>query len=141
MHIVLIEDNAADRRLIEEALAETALDTVLHWLPSGEQALAFLRREDGHAAAPAPDLVLLDLNLPGQGGPEVLTAIKHDPQLLHIPVVVLTSSSAQKDVMAAYDAHANAYMVKPDDFEHFVTAVGELHRYWSRAVLLPSHVR
>ena len=140
MDIVLIEDNPADMRLVREALAENSTPAVLHWMPSGEEALSFLRHEKAHAGAPAPDLVLLDLNLPGLHGHEVLAAIKQDPLLRHIPVVVLTSSSARVDVLEAYQAHANAYVVKPADFEKFLALVGEIHGYWLRSVMLPSRV-
>ncbi len=139
-NILLVEDNPADARLVQEALVERALDAALFWMPSGEQALAFLRHDAAQSAALMPDLVLLDLNLPGLSGHEVLAAIKQDPSLLHIPVVVLTSSSAPADVRAAYRAHANAYLVKPDDFDDFLALVADLHHHWLQAVLLPSRV-
>ena len=140
LHILLVEDNAADMRLVREALIEGEVPATLHWAPSGEMALRFLRRSGDQAAAPQPDLVLLDLNLPGLGGHEVLAEIKHDPALLAIPVVVLTSSSARQDVLNAYAGHANAYMVKPDDYTQFLALVGNLRAYWLASVLLPSRV-
>ena len=140
MDILLVEDNPADVRLVREALAEGEVTADLHWAASGEAALGFLRRQGEHATQPTPDLVLLDLNLPGLNGHEVLTAIKDDPALRSIPVVVLTSSAARRDVLAAYAAHANAYVVKPDDFEQFLALVGTLRAYWLTTVLLPSRV-
>ena len=136
MHLLLIEDNPADMRLVQEALAESKLPVAMHWMPSGEQALSFLRQDGGDGSGPRPDLVLLDLNLPGLCGQEVLATIKQDPALLSIPVVVLTSSSARADVQAAYRAHANAYMVKPDDFQAFLVLMGKIHSYWLRTALL-----
>jgi two-component system, chemotaxis family, response regulator Rcp1 len=138
MDILLVEDNPADMRLVREALCEGGLPARLHWVSSGEAALGFLRREGEHASQVTPDLVLLDLNLPGLNGQEVLSEIKIDPQLKRIPVVVLTSSAARRDVLAAYDAHANSYVVKPDDFEQFLALVGIIRSYWHGAVLLPS---
>ncbi len=142
MDLMLIEDNPADMRLVQEALTESQLPVVLHWMRSGEQALARLRHEggDGDEGGSRPDLVLLDLNLPGLGGQEVLAAIKQDPALLSIPVVVLTSSSALADVLEAYRFHANAYMVKPDDFQAFLALVGQIHSYWFQTVLLPGRL-
>lgn len=140
LHILLVEDNEADMRLVREALVEGEVPAVLHWVPSGEVALRFLRRTGDQAAQPVPDLVLLDLNLPGLGGHEVLAEIKRDPALLAIPVVVLTSSSARQDVLNAYAGHANAYMVKPDNYTQFLALVGAICGYWLASVLLPSRV-
>jgi CheY-like chemotaxis protein len=139
MEILLVEDNPADVRLVREALAEGEVQAVLHWVNSGEDALHYLRHADSHAAAHAtPDLVLLDLNLPGLNGQEVLMAIKSDPALLRIPVVVLTSSANPADVQAAYGEHANAYLVKPQDYDAFLALVGSIRNYWLTSVLLPS---
>ncbi len=140
MDILLVEDNPADMRLVQEALVEGDVPAQLHWAGSGEAALGFLRHTGEHAGQPTPDLVLLDLNLPGLLGHEVLAEIKRDPALLSIPVVVLTSSSTRKDVLAAYAAHANAYMVKPDNYTQFLALVGALRAYWLTSVLLPSRV-
>jgi len=140
MDILLVEDNPADMRLVREALAEGGVTAQLHWAPSGEAALGFLRRSGSDAGQPVPDLVLLDLNLQGLRGQEVLEEIKSDPALMSIPVVVLTSSSARRDVLDAYAAHANSYLVKPDDFEQFLALVGTLRSYWLSSVLLPSQV-
>jgi CheY-like chemotaxis protein len=138
MEILLVEDNPADVRLVREALAEGEVQADLHWSASGEDALHYLRRTGAYTAARAtPDLVLLDLNLPGLHGQEVLMAIKQDPALLRIPVVVLTSSANPSDVQAAYGHHANAYQVKPQDYEAFLALVGSLRSYWLSSVLLP----
>ncbi len=140
MNILHIEDNPADARLVREAMQESSVPAALDWVGDGEQGLAFLRRLGPHAQAPTPDLVLLDLNLPGLHGLEVLAAIKQDPALRRIPVVVLTSSAARVDVLAAYDAHANAYLVKPDSFGDFIALVATLESHWLSAVQLPSRV-
>lgn len=138
MDILLVEDNPADMRLVREALTEGGVGAQLHWVASGEAALAFLRRSGGDAGRPVPDLVLLDLNLQGMRGQEVLEEIKSDPALKGIPVLILSSSSARRDVLDAYAAHANSYLVKPDDFDQFLALVGILRAYWLSAVLLPS---
>ncbi len=140
MNILLVEDNPADVRLVSEAVAEHRLPAVLHWVSSGEEALAFVRRQGAHHAAPVPDLVLLDLNLPGMHGQEVLQALKRAPETLHIPVVVLSSSSAPADVLAAYQSHVNAYVVKPDTFDRFLELVRSIEAYWLEAVLLPGQL-
>ncbi len=141
MEILLVEDNAADVRLVREALAEGQVHADLHWAASGEDALRYLRGSDGKPGGhAAPDLVLLDLNLPGLNGQEVLAAIKSDPALLRIPVVVLTSSANPSDVQAAYGHHANAYLVKPQDYEEFLALVGSIRSHWLTSVLLPSRM-
>jgi two-component system, chemotaxis family, response regulator Rcp1 len=138
MDILLVDDNPADVRLVREALAEGEVPAELHWAASGEEALDFLRHAGKHTAQAAPDLVLLDLNLPGLNGHEVLAEIKRDPALLRIPVVVLTSSANPADVLAAYGAHANAYLVKPQDYEEFLSLVGSIRNHWLTTVMLPS---
>jgi two-component system, chemotaxis family, response regulator Rcp1 len=140
MDILLVEDNPADARLVREALVESDVSAELHWVSSGEDALSFLRHRPPYPDAPTPDLVLLDLNLPGLKGQEVLVEIKHDPALLSIPVVVLTSSNARQDVLDAYRAHVNSYVVKPADFGQFLDLVGTLRTYWLTSVLLPTRV-
>jgi two-component system, chemotaxis family, response regulator Rcp1 len=138
VNILLIEDNPADMRLVREALAEGDGPAVqLHWSPSGEAGLAHLR---GLPSAALPDLVLLDLNLPGLHGHEVLQDIKRDARLRHLPVLVLSSSAAPSDVHGAYAAHANAYLIKPDDFSRFVALVGSIRSHWLGAVMLPGRV-
>lgn len=138
MDILLVEDNPADMRLVHEAMAEVDARDTLHWVADGREALDFLRRRGDHAAAPVPDLVLLDLNLPGIGGKEILAEIKRDGELGSLPVVVLTSSAARQDVLDSYRFHANAYMVKPTDFEDYLTLVERIRAYWLSAVLLPT---
>ncbi len=138
MDILLVEDNPADMRLIREALTEDGMPAELHWSASGESALDYLHARGTHAHRPMPDLVLLDLNLPGLNGHEVLAEIKRDDHLRRIPVVVLTSSTARQDVLAAYDEHANAYVIKPDDYDQFLSLMASLRSYWRDTVLLPS---
>jgi len=138
MELLLIEDNPADVRLVREALDESGLAIRLHWAASGEEALGFLQRRGSFQDAPTPDLVLLDLNLPGLSGHEVLTRIKKDPALLTIPVVALTSSAALQDVLGAYRAHVNSYMLKPVDFVQFLGLVNSIRSYWLTSVLLPT---
>ncbi len=138
MNILLVEDNPADMRLVREAMNECATSAKLHWVADGDAALDYLHRRGVHTAAVPPDLVLLDLNLPGVSGKEVLCEIKRDPQLGSIPVVVLTSSAAREDVLDTYRAHGNAYMVKPTDFDAYVALVERIQTYWLRAVLLPT---
>ena len=140
MDILLVEDNPADARLVREALAESDVTADLHWVSSGEEALSFLRRKAPYPNAPTPDLVLLDLNLPGLRGQEVLCEIKQDPALLSIPVVVLTSSAARQDVLDAYGSHVNSYVVKPADFDQFLALVDTIRSYWLTSVLLPTRV-
>lgn len=132
MNILLVEDNPADVRLVQEAVAESNVQATLHCAIDGEKALQALHN------GPPPDLVLLDLNLPGVRGQEVLREIKSDPALRRIPVIVLTSSAAQQDVLAAYDAHANSYMVKPSDYDDFLALVTTIESYWLTAVQLPN---
>lgn len=135
MNLLLVEDNPADARLVSEAVAEHEIAAALHCAADGTQALQYLR-----TAQPLPDLVLLDLNLPGLGGKEVLREMKGDPALKRIPVVVLTSSAAPQDVFDAYDAHANAYMIKPADYDAFLALIGAIETYWLRHAQLPSRL-
>jgi two-component system, chemotaxis family, response regulator Rcp1 len=140
-HVLLVEDNEADMRLVHEALAESHnpgdVQIALHWAPSGEAAMQFLRRVGIDKQAPPVDLMLLDLNLPGLHGHDVLALMKSDAQLAHVPVVVLSSSTHRQDVMAAYRAHANAYWRKPTDFAEFVTLLTMLRTHWFGACVLP----
>ncbi|OGV67050.1 MAG: response regulator [Lentisphaerae bacterium RIFOXYC12_FULL_60_16] len=137
IEILLIEDSPADVRLTKEALKEEKLYNNLHVVNDGEGALAFLRREGRHAGAPRPDLILLDLNLPRISGHEVLEAIKQDEKLKSIPVVVLTISTAEKDIAAAYHLHANCYITKPIDLEQFSKVVKSIREFWLTIVKLP----
>jgi CheY-like chemotaxis protein len=140
MDILLVEDNPADARLVREALAEHEVPASLHWVTSGEEALNYLRPQTMDLASKMPDLVLLDLNLPGLNGHEVLAEIKSDPALKRIPVLVLTSSANPSDVLAAYGDHANAYLIKPEEFDAFLNLVSTVRHHWLDAVLLPSQV-
>lgn len=140
MNILLVEDNPADVRLVREAIADSSVQAELHCATDGAQAIDFLRQTGGYTDAPLPDLVLLDLNLPGIGGKEVLREIKADPALRRIPVVVLTSSTAPRDVLDAYDAHVNSYMVKPSDYDDFLSLVTTIESYWLESVQLPSRI-
>lgn len=132
--LLLVEDNPADARLVREALAERSERTNLHWLPNGQLALDRLRS----ATEPRPDLVLLDLNLPGLHGLEVLSAIKADPSLQSLPVVVLTSSAAPRDVAAAYTAHADAFVLKPAGFADFVEVIDKICKDWGAKLAIPA---
>jgi chemotaxis family two-component system response regulator Rcp1 len=135
--IMLVEDNPADARLTEEAMRECGLPTELHHVWNGEQALEFLSRTGEYADAPRPDIMLLDLNMPKMDGRAVLAQIKSDPQLMTIPVVVLTTSEAEEDILRSYELHANCYVQKPVDLEKFMSIVGLIENFWLSAVRLP----
>jgi CheY-like chemotaxis protein len=135
--VLLVEDDAGDVLLIEEAFADNKVRNRLHHVSDGVDALAFLRREGEYADAPQPDLVLLDLNLPRKDGREVLAEIKADDQLRHIPVVVLTTSKAEEDVLRSYKLHANAYVSKPVDFDRFIEVVRQIDEFFVTVVKLP----
>jgi CheY-like chemotaxis protein len=139
VEILLVEDNPGDVRLTREALREGKVHNNLYIAKDGVEALAFLRREGAEFAdAVRPDLILLDLNLPRKDGREVLEEIKADPSLRHIPVVVLTSSEAEQDIVRAYDLHANCYVSKPVDLDQFITVVQSIENFWFTIVKLPS---
>jgi CheY-like chemotaxis protein len=135
--ILLVEDNAGDVRLTREALREADVSVELTAVPDGEQALAFLRGEGTHAGMPRPDLILLDLNLPRRDGREVLREIKNDPDLRRIPVVVLTTSQADEDILRSYSLHANAYVTKPVDFDSFIAVVRQIDEFFVSVLKLP----
>jgi CheY-like chemotaxis protein len=137
IEILLIDDNVADVRLTVEALRESGIDHRLSVARNGLEAMAFLNREAAFPDAPRPDLILLDLNLPGKDGLEVLAEIKQHPELKAIPVVVLTTSADARDVHSSYQLHANAYMIKPVDFDRFVVAMRSIEDFWLRQVRLP----
>ncbi|MEJ7597320.1 MAG: response regulator [Kofleriaceae bacterium] len=137
IEILLVEDNHADVRLTEEALREGKVRNNLHVARDGVEALQFLRRQGKHANAPRPDLVLLDLNLPRKDGREVLSEVKDDPELKTIPIVVLTTSSAEIDILKSYSLHANCYITKPVDLEQFVLVVKSIDDFWLTVVRLP----
>jgi CheY-like chemotaxis protein len=137
VEILLAEDNLGDIKLTEKALEQGQLTNNLHVVNDGVEALQFLRNEDEYAETPRPDLVLLDLNMPRKDGTDVLTELKDDPELRRIPVVVLTSSDAEEDIVQSYDLHANAYLNKPVDFDGFLDIVDRLEHFWLEIVRLP----
>ena len=137
IEILLIEDSPTDVLLAREALEYSRLLNNLHVVADGVQAMEFLRREGEYSHAPRPDLVLLDLNLPRKDGREVLAEIKGDENLKLIPVVILTTSQDEKDVMAAYGSHANCYISKPVDFNQFVEVIKSIENFWLMVVTLP----
>lgn len=138
IEVLLVEDNPGDVRLTREALREGKVRNNLYVAEDGIEALAFLRREGAHTEAVRPDLILLDLNLPRMDGREVLEVIKGDPSLRNIPVVVLTSSEAEQDIVRAYDLHANCYVTKPVDLDQFITVVKSIESFWFTIVKLPA---
>ncbi len=137
IEILLVEDNPGDVRLTREALKDSKLNNNLHVVNDGLEALAFLRKEGKYINAPRPDLILLDLNLPKKNGRDVLTEIKEDPDLKRIPVVILTTSSAEEDIIKSYNSHANCYITKPVDFEQFIKVVKKIEDFWFTIVKLP----
>jgi CheY-like chemotaxis protein len=135
--VLLVEDDPGDVLITREAFAENKLRNRLSVVSDGVNALQFLRREAEYADAPRPDLILLDLNLPRMDGHEVLAEIKSDSDLQRIPVVVLTTSDAEEDVLRSYDLHANAYVTKPVDFERFLGVVRQIDEFFVTVVKLP----
>jgi CheY-like chemotaxis protein len=138
IEILLVEDTADEAELTIETLREGRISNRVHWVEDGEEALAFLRRQGRHAAAPRPDLILLDLHLPRKSGQEVLAEVKGHPLWKRIPVVVMTSSADEKDVLYAYDRHANCYVTKPIDLDQFMDAVRSIEDFWLTLVRLPA---
>jgi CheY-like chemotaxis protein len=138
IEVLLVEDDPGDVLMTREAFQDYKVANHLHVVHDGADALAFLRREGDYAGAPRPDLVLLDLNLPRMDGREVLQAIKGDAELASIPVVVLTTSEAEEDVLRSYSLHANAYVTKPVDFERFIEVVRQIDDFFVTVVRLPS---
>lgn len=141
IEVLLVEDNPGDVRLTREALKEGKVRNNLSVAPDGVEALAFLRRQGRYADAPRPDLILLDLNLPRKDGREVLEEIKADPSLRAIPVVILTTSDAERDIVRAYSLHANCYITKPLDLDQFITVVKSIEDFWFTIVKLPPEPR
>ncbi len=137
VEILLVEDNPGDERLTREALREGKVYHNLHWVKDGVQAMEFLRRQGKYASVARPDIVLLDLNLPKKDGREVLEEIKTDEDLKRIPVVVLTTSKAEEDVLRTYNLHANCYVTKPVDLEKFIVVVKSIDVFWLTVVTLP----
>jgi len=137
IEILLVEDNPGDVRLTEEALKEGKVINRLSVVPDGVEAIEYLRKRGDYASAATPDLVLLDLNLPKKDGREVLAEVKQDPELRKIPVVVLTTSRDEQDILKSYDLHANCYITKPVDFEQFIRVVRAIEDFWLSVVKLP----
>ena len=137
VEILLVEDDPADAGLTWETLQDCKLPSHMSVVDNGVEAMAFLRREGQYVHATRPDLILLDLNLPKKDGREVLAEIKSDAQLRRIPVVVLTMSSAEQDILTAYDLHANCYITKPVDLDQFSAAVRGIEEFWFTIVKLP----
>jgi CheY-like chemotaxis protein len=138
IEVLLVEDDPGDVLLIREAFEHNKLSNRLHVVSDGVEALEFMRRRGEHADAPRPDLVLLDLNLPRKDGREVLAEVKEDAELRTIPIVVLTTSQAEEDVLRSYDLHANAYVTKPVDFDRFIGVVRQIDDFFVSVVKLPS---
>ena len=139
VEVLLVEDDPGDVLMTREAFESNKVHNNLHVVTDGEQALAFLRREGDYRDAPVPDLILLDLNLPRRDGREVLAEVKTDERLRRIPVVVLTTSEAEEDVLSSYNLHANAYITKPVDFERFVAVVRQIDEFFVTVARLPAH--
>lgn len=137
VEILLVEDNPGDVRLTQEAMKEGKMRNRLSVAVDGVEAMAFLRQEGKYADAPRPDVILLDLNLPKKDGRTVLAEIKADPDLKRIPVVILTSSKADEDILNSYDSHANCYITKPSDLEQFIDVVKSVEGFWFQIVKLP----
>ncbi len=135
--ILLVEDNPGDARLAQEALKEGRMTSRLKVVVDGVEAMSFLRREGQYAGSPRPNLILLDLNLPRKDGRQVLAELKADEDLRRIPVVVLTTSQAEQDILRSYDLHANCYITKPVDLDRFISVVRSIEEYWCSVVTLP----
>ena len=141
VQILLVEDNPGDVRLTIEALKEAKVLNQLTVVKDGIEALSLLRRQGQHARAARPDLILLDLNLPKKDGREVLAEIKADDNLKHIPVVILTTSQDEQDVLKSYNLYANCYITKPVDLDQFITVVKSIEDFWLGIVVLPKNVK
>jgi chemotaxis family two-component system response regulator Rcp1 len=137
IELLLVEDSEPDVRLTVEALHEAKVKNRLSVVEDGVEAMDFLLRRNGYTEAPRPDLILLDLNLPRKDGRQVLREIKSDPSLRRIPVVILTTSKGEEDVLRAYDLHANCYITKPVDFNRFMEVVKSIEEFWLTVVRLP----
>ncbi|MEV7085164.1 response regulator [Streptomyces sp. NPDC093085] len=140
IEVLLVEDDAGDELMTREAFEDNKIRNTLHVVRDGEEALDFLYRRGAHSGAPRPDLILLDLNLPKYDGRQVLQQIKTDPELALIPVVVLTTSSAEEDILRSYKLHANAYVTKPVDLDQFIAAVRQIDEFFVTVVRLPGRM-
>ncbi len=138
IEILLVEDNPGDVRLTREAMKEAKIQNNLNVVEDGIEAMSFLRQEGKYRDSPRPDLILLDLNLPRKNGREVLAEIKEDADLRFIPVVILTTSKAEEDIMKTYEHHANCYITKPVELEQFISVVKSIQDFWIGIVQLPS---
>lgn len=138
IEILLVEDDAGDARRTMEALKDGRIRNRITHVEDGLEAMAYLRREGEYADAPRPDLILLDLHMPRMNGQEVLAEVKDDPELRRIPVVMMTASEQEKDIVAAYNLHVNSYVVKPVDLEQFIGAVRSIEHFWFTIVKLPA---
>ncbi|MEV8332866.1 response regulator [Streptomyces niveus] len=137
VEVLLVEDDAGDELMTREAFEDNRIGNTLHVVRDGLEALDFLYQREDHTEAPRPDLILLDLNLPKYDGRQVLEKIKSDPDLSSIPVVVLTTSAAEEDILRSYKLHANAYVTKPVDLEQFIKAVQQIDDFFVTVVKLP----
>jgi len=137
IEILLVEDNPGDVRLTQEAARETKVHNNIHVVTNGLDAMAFLRHEGRFGSVPRPDLILLDLNMPGMDGREVLRRVKADENLRRIPVVIITSSQAEEDILRAYDLQASCYVTKPVDLDQFIKVVKNIENFWLTIVKLP----
>ena len=135
--ILLVEDDAGEARLAKYALGRGGISGNLYHVEDGVEAMQFLHRQHNYTDVPLPDLILLDLNLPRKDGREVLAEIKEDPELRLVPVVVLTTSAAERDLLKTYDLHANAYVIKPMDLDQFIEVVQAIENFWFMVVKLP----
>ena len=141
LEVLLVEDSPGDVRLTREALKDAKVHINLHVAPDGAEAMAFLKREGDYANVPRPDLILLDLNLPKKDGREVLGEIKESPTLKSIPVVILTTSASEADILKSYQLHANCYITKPVDLDGFLKVVHSIDNFWLSVVKLPRERR
>jgi CheY-like chemotaxis protein len=139
--ILLVEDNEGDARLAKEAMRDSKIHNTLHHVADGEEAMAFLRKEGKYEGVPRPDLILLDLNLPKKDGRQVLAEVKNDESLKRIPVVILTVSSAEEDILRTYNLHANCFVTKPIDLDQFMKVVRSVEDFWLTIVKLPNGTR
>jgi CheY-like chemotaxis protein len=137
LEVLLVEDNPGEMRLMREAFREHHSESRLRLAVNGSDAMAILRREGRHGGEPLPDLILLDLNLPGKNGREVLAEVKSDPELRHIPIVVLTTSRSEEDIRQAYALNANCYITKPFDLDEFLSVVRSIQSFWLHLASLP----
>lgn len=137
IEILLVEDNPGDVRLTREAFRDARISNRIHTVCDGVEAMAFLNHEGAYTGAPSPDLILLDLNLPKKDGREVLVAVKADERIKHIPVVVLTTSQAEQDIIKSYELQANCYVTKPVDLDQFLNTVKSIGDFWLAIVKLP----